>query len=131
MLEMVFRETGAFSRDMKKLSPDERQAVVNKLNQYTEQYQRSGVLDYRHVHKLHSNGLPAGWDTSLYVLRIDHRLRVVLAIDEDPIFEQIIITLFRSVPNSDLPRAYNGVAESLYQSFLAVGTQGGGADASN
>jgi len=43
---------------------------------------------------------------------------VIWAVDEDPIFGQIIFTLFRAVKHDDLDRAYQGVAESLYQDMI-------------
>jgi hypothetical protein len=42
---------------------------------------------------------------------------VILAIDEDPIFEQIILTLFRVFKHGDLEKVYKSIAESLYQEF--------------
>jgi hypothetical protein len=54
----------------------------------------------------------------LYVLRVSQKIRVSLAIDEDPIFEQIIFTLFRAVSHAELGKAYQDVAASLYRDVL-------------
>jgi hypothetical protein len=41
-----------------------------------------------------------------------------LSVDEDPIFGQVIFTLFRVVKHDDLDKAYKSVAQSLYQDLL-------------
>ncbi|MEH2320212.1 hypothetical protein [Nostoc sp.] len=41
-----------------------------------------------------------------------------MAVYEDPIFGQVIFTLFRVVKHDDLDKAYKGVAESLYQELV-------------
>ena len=56
-----------------------------------------------------------GYESSLYVLKVLEKLSVILTIDEDPIFDQYIVTLFRAVKQDKLNRAYQSVAESLYQ----------------
>jgi hypothetical protein len=43
---------------------------------------------------------------------------VILTVDEDPIFGQVIFTLFRVIQCDDLEQAYKSVAESLYQDLL-------------
>ena len=56
-----------------------------------------------------------GYESSLYVLKVLEKLSVILTIDEDPIFDQFIVTLFRAVKQDKLNRAYQSVAELLYQ----------------
>ncbi len=43
---------------------------------------------------------------------------MILAIDEDPIFGQVIFTLFRVIKRDDLDEAHKSVSESLYQELL-------------
>jgi hypothetical protein len=59
-----------------------------------------------------------GYESSLYTLKVSYQLRLILSVDEDPIFGQVIFTLFRVVKHDDLDKAYRGVAESLYQDLL-------------
>jgi hypothetical protein len=55
---------------------------------------------------------------TLLPLKISQTLSVILTVDEDPIFGQIIFTLFRAIQHSNLDKAYKSVAEALYQDFL-------------
>ncbi|WP_170181382.1 hypothetical protein [Chlorobaculum thiosulfatiphilum] len=38
-----------------------------------------------------------------------------MTIEEDPLFDQKIVTLFRVVKRDHMERAFNSIAESLYQ----------------
>lgn len=58
------------------------------------------------------------YESSLYTLTVSPTLRVIWTVDEDPIFGQVIFTLFRVVKHDDLDRAYQSVADSLYQDML-------------
>ncbi len=61
--------------------------------------------------------MPEGLESSLYVLRVSPQIRVILTIEADPLFDQKVITLFRVVKHDDMERAFNSIAESLYQQF--------------
>jgi Txe/YoeB family toxin of Txe-Axe toxin-antitoxin module len=56
-----------------------------------------------------------GYESSLYTLKVSQTLRVILTVDEDPIFDQVIFTLFRVVNLVDVPMTYQAIAKSLYQ----------------
>ena len=73
---------------------------------------------YRKLRRLPLSSDLNGYESSLYTLRVSQKLRVVLAVDEDPIFGQAIFTLFRAIQHDELDRAYKAVAESLYQDLL-------------
>lgn len=64
--------------------------------------------------------MPEGLDSSLYVLRASPQIRVILTIEEDPLFDQKIVTLFRVVRHDDMDRAFNSIAESLYQHLRSL-----------
>jgi hypothetical protein len=59
-----------------------------------------------------------GYDSSLYILKISQTLSVILTVDEDPIFGQVVFTLFQAIQHGNLDKAYKSVAEALYQDFL-------------
>jgi hypothetical protein len=55
-------------------------------------------------------------NASLYVLPVD-AWRIVFTMDEDPVFEQIIVTLLRVVPADHLEGALTSLASVLYRDF--------------
>ncbi len=57
-------------------------------------------------------------DSTLYCMPVG-RLRVLLTVDEDPLFAQRIITLLRVFHRQDMGKGFRGMAQSLYQDDLA------------
>ena len=62
--------------------------------------------------------LKGGFSSSLYSLRVGRDIRLIVAVDEDPVFAQTLVTLFRAVHPSELDRAYRSVASGLYRNQI-------------
>ncbi|MGZ8249705.1 hypothetical protein, partial [Methylomagnum sp.] len=73
--------------------------------------------DTQQIYQPHPIALPNGLESSLYVLKTDSEIRVILAIDNDPIFDRRLITLFRAVKQDELNQAFDSLAQILYQNF--------------
>jgi hypothetical protein len=58
--------------------------------------------------------LKGGLGSSLYSLRVDVDTSIILTVDEDPIFGQTVVTLFRAVPRGEEQRAYRSITHLLY-----------------
>ena len=117
-MDVLIESTKRFEKDIASLSEDDKAAVIKKINDCASLFPTQKADVYR---KLRSLPLPSalnGYTSSLYTLKISVKLRVILAVDEDPIFGQVIFTLFRVVKHDELDKAYQGVAESLYQELL-------------
>jgi hypothetical protein len=116
-VNVLVEATKSFEKDLDGLSNDEKAITVEKINDCVSLFptQKSDV--YRKLRPFPLSGLN-GYESSLYTLKVSHELRVILAVDEDPIFGQVIFTLFRVVKPDDLEQAYQGVAASLYQEIL-------------
>ena len=67
--------------------------------------------------------LKNGLRSSLFSLRVGRDIRLVLTVDDDPVFGQTLVTLFRVVPYDELERAYRSIAQRLYRDQL-VGRNG-------
>jgi hypothetical protein len=117
-VDVLIESTRGFEKDLTQLNEAEKMAVVEKINDCASLFpiQKSAV--YRKLHRLPITSALNGYESSLYTLRISQKIRVILAVDEDPIFEQAIFTLFRVVRHQDLEKAYRNIAESLYQELL-------------
>lgn len=117
-MDVLIESARGFEKDIAKLSEYEKAAVIQKINDCTSIFPTQKADVYRKLRRLRLSSELNGYESSLYTLRISQKLRVILAVDEDPIFEQVIFTLFRAVKYDDLDKAYQGVAESLYQELL-------------
>jgi len=112
-MDVLIESTKRFEKDIAKLSEREKETAIRKINGCAELF----IIDKPNVYRklkplrIHLNS----YDSSLYTMKISLKLIVVLTIDEDPIFGQVILTLFRLVTHDDFNNAYQGVVESLYQ----------------
>jgi mRNA-degrading endonuclease RelE of RelBE toxin-antitoxin system len=119
-MEIVFHSTNAFEKDLRKLSKVDKTKVIKQINVHAHLYLSDKTTFENKSIRPYSIKLLSGFDSTLYVLRINSMMRVVFAIDDDPLFEQTIITLFRIAESpSDYRKIFASVAESLYQSELA------------
>ncbi|TVP68053.1 MAG: hypothetical protein EA343_00170, partial [Nodularia sp. (in: Bacteria)] len=98
-------------------SNTEKFKIIKKLNRYVELLSVDTNLFYKNSTQLRNIRLNENYDSSIYSLKINEKIRIILTIDDDPIFERTVITLFRAVKPEDAAKAYNSVAETLYQDF--------------
>ncbi|MEH1836009.1 MAG: hypothetical protein V7L29_29155 [Nostoc sp.] len=117
-MDVLIESTRRFEKDLAKLSEDNKATAIQKINDCASLFPIQKADVYRKLRRLPLLSYLNGYESSLYTLRISQKLRVILAVDEDPIFGQVIFTLFRVVKHDDLDKAYKDVAESLYQELL-------------
>ncbi|MEH2371129.1 hypothetical protein [Nostoc sp.] len=117
-MDVLIESTRSFEKDLGRLSEDEKAAAIKKINDCASLFPTQKADIYRKLRRLPLPSDINGYESSLYTLRVSQKLRVILAVDEDPIFGQVIFTLFRVVKHDELEKAYKGVAETLYQELL-------------
>jgi hypothetical protein len=117
-MDILIESTRDFEKDLTQLGEDDRTISIQKVNDCVSLFPAQKSEVYRKLRYLRPVLNLNGYDSSLYVLRVSQKIRVSLAIDEDPIFEQIIFTLFRAVSHAELGKAYQDVAASLYRDVL-------------
>lgn len=116
-MEILIESTKDFEQDLEKFKNQEKFKIVKKLNRYVELLSKNKKLLENQAFKLKEIKLSDDYDSSLYALIIDKDIRLIITIDDDPIFDTTVITLFRVVNTEDASQAYTSVAESLYHDF--------------
>lgn len=116
-MEILIESTKEFEQDLEKFNNRQKFKIIKKLNRYVDLISKNRNLLENQAFKLKNIKFNIGYDSSLYALIIDKNLRIIVTIDDDPIFDTTVITLFRAVSTEDATKAYNLVAESLYQDF--------------
>jgi hypothetical protein len=117
-VDILIESTNNFEKDLSSLTEGEKERAIQEINRYAELFPTQKEKVYL---QLHQPPLPSdlnGYDSSLYILKVSQTLSVILTVDEDPIFGQVVFTLFRAIQHDNLDKAYKSVAESLYQDFL-------------
>jgi mRNA-degrading endonuclease RelE of RelBE toxin-antitoxin system len=122
-MSILMESTKPFERDLKKLSLKERNTITKKLNNLARLFVTKKDYVYRKLHQPHLLFGLNSYDSSLYTFEGTYKFRVILSIDEDPIFDQVIFTLFRVVNHDNIERAYTSIAESLYQELRHQATE--------
>ena len=117
-MDIVIEPTKSFEKNLAQLSESDKTAVVQNINNCAQLFTTQRTDVYRRLKRLRLPLDLNGYESSLYVLRVSQKLRVILAVDEDPIFDQVIFTIYRVVKRDNLDKEYQGIAESLYQELL-------------
>ncbi|SPE34317.1 hypothetical protein SBA6_360001 [Candidatus Sulfopaludibacter sp. SbA6] len=98
---------------MNRLSPDDRASVLETLRRsYVLRVSpRSFFARAQRPLPIHLKG---GLSSSLYSLRAGRDIRLIAAVDDDPVFGQTLVTLFRAVRHDQVERSYRSIAHLLY-----------------
>lgn len=112
-MDVVIESTSRFEQDLSSMSKGEKDLAIQKINDCAALFPEHKSNAYRKLRRLPLN--ISGYDSSLYTMRISPDSRIILTVDEDPIFGQVIFTLFRIANRDDFNKAYQGVVESLYK----------------
>ncbi|MDZ8184734.1 MAG: hypothetical protein RMX96_07785 [Nostoc sp. ChiSLP02] len=116
-MEILIESTKEFEQDLEYFNNKQKFNIIKKLNQYIELMSKNKKILDRYAVKFNNIKLNTNYDSSLYSLKIDKDIRIILTIDDDPIFDRTVITLFRTVKAEDALAAYISVADSLYEDF--------------
>lgn len=118
-MELQFDITRRFEKELKKLSKEDQRRIAVSLDRHAASFDPDHGAATMHIYQPHKLVLPEGMDSSLYILRATDKLRVILTVENDPLFGRKTITLIRVVSHDELDRAYNSIAESLYQGLVS------------
>ena len=113
-----FESTKKFEKELGKFPSKIKSQIVLKLNQYSQLLESKPQDFYNHAYQPIQLKLTGDNESSLYALRVNKDIRIILTVDEDPLFDQILITLLHIVRHSNLNKVFNGIAESIYQNAL-------------
>ena len=116
-MELEFRITESFDEDMKCLSAGEQNKVKDEINFVSGSLLNGKTAFMQNASMPYIFNLKGGLDSSLYVVKVDEDKRVIAAVDDDPIFDKVSLTLFRLVDDKEATQAYKEVGQRLYKSL--------------
>ena len=119
-MEIIIESTQRFETSIAQLDQECKQSVIEKINDCTQQFSKDKMPVYNNLEQLKFLSLPNNYQSSLYTLRVSPNLKVILTIDEDPIFSQTIFTLFDVVDSQDLEKAQVEIASDLYRDLTTT-----------
>ncbi len=101
---------------LKKMTQNERNKMLELINSrvkgYVEEHDGRYIFQSAHFRKI------GDFDSTVFYLKINQRERAILSIDEDHIFERIIVNVFTVCNHEKLNVEIKGIMESLYQKMI-------------
>ncbi|WP_353929641.1 hypothetical protein WJM97_15165 [Okeanomitos corallinicola TIOX110] len=122
-MDILIESTKDFEKDLEKFTDTEKFKIIKEMNRNFELISSENNSFYEHSEQLRNIKLNHDYDSTIYCLTINDDKRIILTIDDDPIFGCILITLFRMVDKENAHQAYNAVAEMIYQDFTVEENQ--------
>ncbi|TAE56793.1 MAG: hypothetical protein EAZ76_17695 [Nostocales cyanobacterium] len=122
-MDILIESTKDFEKDLEQFTDTEKFKIIKEMNQNFELLSSEHNSFYEHSEQLRNIKLNDDYDSTIYCLKISNDKRVILTIDDDPIFACILITLFRLVNQENAQQSYNAVAEMIYQDFTVAEKQ--------
>ena len=110
--------TPEFRNDLNRLSSEDRARVAVALRRSYGLLRNNRGSFFARAKRPQAILLKGGFSSSLYSLRVGRDIRLIVAVDEDPVFAQTLVTLFRAVHHNELDRAYRSVASGLYRNQI-------------
>jgi len=115
-MEVLFDVTDNFEKDLEDFSQVDQKVIEKKINFYAQVFRKNQFAIHIYSHKfLLPVNLPVGFTPSLYVLRINSDIRLIATFDNDPLYNQIIITLLGCVRHQNYEKSINKIFKSLYE----------------
>lgn len=114
-LELVFMESEEFATEMQQVSLDLRAALATDLNDCCQTLQYDRTAFERRVRPV-TEHQPEQGESSLVVFSHDN-YRVLLSVEEDPIFDQMTVHLLRVVESAELAGACESVSSALQREW--------------
>lgn len=114
-MNLIFNSTEGFESDLREFDEVTRCKVTERVNQVAQEFIQDKRAFARHARKPCTIQLGNGYESSLYSVKVEPSVRVLLTVDDDPIFERVIVTLMRVVKRAQSRKAYDSIVEALYK----------------
>ena len=101
---------------LKKLNQNERNKIMFLIDKLVKGFIEDN--DKRYIFQDSYFSRLGNFDSTVYYLKISINVRAILSIDEDPIFEQVIVNVFTICNHEKLNIEIKGIMESLYQKMV-------------
>ena len=101
---------------LKKLNHNEQDQMMRLIDQRVKRYIEDG--DKRYIFQEKSFSKLGQFDSTVYCLKVNTKIRAILSIDEDPIFEKIVVNVFTLCSLGKMNIEMQGIMESLYQKMI-------------
>ena len=114
-MEVKTITTKNFEKNLKKFSNQE-QTIIEKKMDFLVDLKSRGESAGHYLQKLHAAGSGDLSGNSIYSLRVNKEIRILLTSESKAPSNEHTVTFLAVIHLKDLDKALNGISESLYQS---------------
>jgi mRNA-degrading endonuclease YafQ of YafQ-DinJ toxin-antitoxin module len=118
VMRTIIERRSSFDKDLERFSKSDKKSIEQSIEKLSHLFQTNQEAFYRNLNRLKKYPIFDDCELSLYTFRVRPDIRAILSVDEDPIFEQTVITLRRVTRPDNLIKTLDGVAQSVYQEVL-------------
>lgn len=115
-MKLEFLITEHFDKDIKELPKQQQSRIKKEINDVSGSLLNGKTSFMKKASMPYIFNLKGGLDSSLYLVQVDENKKMIAAVDDDPIFDKITLTMFRLVDESNADETYKEVGEQLYKS---------------
>ena len=116
-MNLLFNTTEDFENDLSNFEEATRSKITERVNLVAQAWIHDKETFARHARQPHAVTLENGYQSSLYVVQIQPEIYVLLTIEDDPIFDQVVATLLHVVERTRLDATFTALVEALYRDF--------------
>jgi len=117
-LEVDIQTKKTFLKDLERLGSVDQTRVEATVAKFTESLRSQGQEQRAGLTQPHRLRVQDDWNLSLYSLRANRYLRILLTLDNDPVFGRMIVQFLRVVHHDHLGSAFKALGESIAQAVL-------------
>jgi len=117
-MELLFEDTNLFLKDLHQFTHADQKIIKSQIDENCQLLKTDEGTFYQRAHQPYKIELINGFSPSLYAVEVNPDAQVLMTVAEDPIFEQIIITLLGVTPNRKMLSSYKYMADLLYRDLI-------------
>lgn len=117
-MSVVIQTTETFGKHLARLAPADRARVKQSVDRLVHLFKSDRQAFNQRVSRPMIPKLKGGFHSSLYVARAGPKLRLILAADDDPLFDRYIVTLIAIARHDESRKAFENAANWLYSTRM-------------
>jgi hypothetical protein len=117
---LIIEVTDDCEKQLRSFSDEEQDEIINKTEHFGELYITDRAEFFKNARQPLFFRLNEKFDASLYYFKINNDLKIIASVDEDPIFESVIVTLLSVFRDNDIETNFRAAAQSFYRHFESV-----------
>ncbi len=115
-MKLKIKNNSSFTRKFKKLPETEQNQINLHIKKLANSFQNGKTYFNNHISQPYQFALKNNLDSSLYASKVSQDIRVILSIDEDPLFNNLEVNLFDIANKNEEETIFRRVGESIYRS---------------